>query len=120
VVDDDECLRTIIGDWVEDAGFRAVRLPGGQACLEALASVAPAAVILDLHMWGLSGARTLDAIRVAHPDVPVIVLTGEHDPAVAFDLIERGASEFLTKPVHRSQLVRALLCASDRPAPPIP
>jgi DNA-binding NtrC family response regulator len=112
VVDDDECLRALVGDWVEDAGFRAVRLPGGEACLAALASGVPSAVILDLHMWGMSGASTLDAIRATHPDVPVIAMTGESDPATAVDMIERGASEFLTKPVPRSQHCRARRGAS--------
>jgi len=112
VVDDDECLRALVGDWVEGAGYRAVRLPSGEACLDALATGAPVAVILDLNMWGMGGARTLDAIRAAHPDMPVIALTGESDPGVALDLIERGASEFLVKPVRRDQLVRALLGAT--------
>jgi DNA-binding NtrC family response regulator len=115
VVDDDECLRALVGDWVEDAGFRAVRLPGGEACVAALAAEAsgsPVAVILDLHMWGMSGADTLDVIRSTRPDLPVIAMTGESDPSLAMDLIDRGASEFLPKPVHRGQLVRALLAAA--------
>ena len=113
VVDDDAFLRALVGDWVEDAGFRAVRLPGGEACLAALATEDPVAVVLDLHMWGMCGATTLDAIRVARPGLPVIALTGESDPAFALDLVERGASEFLAKPVGRNQLVRALLAAAS-------
>ncbi len=113
VVDDDAFLRALVGDWVEDAGFRAVRLPGGEACLAALAKETPVAVVLDLHMWGMCGATTLDAIRIALPNLPVIALTGESDPAFALDLVERGASEFLAKPVHRNQLVRALLAAAS-------
>jgi CheY-like chemotaxis protein len=116
VVDDDAFLRALVGDWVEDAGFRAVRLPGGEACLAALLTEDPLAVVLDLHMSGMCGATTLDAIRVARPHLPVIALTAETDPAFALDLIERGASEFLAKPVRRNQLVRALLAAAGQEA----
>jgi FixJ family two-component response regulator len=109
VVDDDECLRSLVGDWVEDAGFRAVRLDGGEACLALLALERPVAVILDLHMSGLSGVETLDFIRTVDLDVPVIAMTGECDPAIALDMVDRGADEFLLKPVSRTRLVRSLL-----------
>jgi FixJ family two-component response regulator len=108
VVDDDECLRAIIGDWVELAGFRAVRMGDGQSCLAAMFLEKPAAILLDLHMAGLSGTETLERIRKIDPDVPVIALTGEHDPALAFGLIEGGADELLLKPVKRSRLLQSL------------
>jgi FixJ family two-component response regulator len=119
VVDDDECLRTLVGDWVEHAGFRPVRLPGGEACLAALGSETPTAVILDLHMWGMSGADTLDAIQYLHPNVPVIAMTGDTDPTIAMDVIERGASEFLLKPVRRTDLIRTLLGMSTAHKAPV-
>ena len=112
VVDDDACLRMLVGDWVEDAGFRAVLFPDGAACLSALSLHRPAAVILDLHMSGLSGAETLDFIRTVDTEVPVIALTGESDPVAALDLIDRGADEFLLKPVSQTRLVRSLLATA--------
>jgi FixJ family two-component response regulator len=115
VVDDDECLRALIGDWVEHAGFRAVPLPGGEACLAALAAQTPLAVVLDLHMVGMGGAATLDAIREAGSDIPVIVLSGDGTPAVQMALIDRGATEFLVKPVRRTDLIRTLLGVSPAP-----
>ena len=120
VVDDDACLRTLVGDWVEDAGFRAVLFPDGAACLAALALHRPAAVILDLHMSGLSGAETLDFIRTVDGEVPVIALTGEADPVAALDLIDRGADEFLLKPVSQTRLVRSLLATALRDRVPVP
>jgi FixJ family two-component response regulator len=119
VVDDDECLRALIGDWVEHAGFQAVRLPGGEACLAALAAQTPLAVIMDLHMVGMSGADTLDAIRGAGSDIPVIVLSGEGAPTVQMDLVDRGASEFLVKPVRRTDLIRTLLGVSTAYQAPV-
>jgi FixJ family two-component response regulator len=104
---------------VEHAGFRAVRLPGGEACLTALAAQTPLAVVLDLNMVGMGGAATLDAIREAGSDIPVIVLSGEGTPAVQMDLIDRGATEFLVKPVRRTDLVRTLLGVSTAHQAPV-
>jgi len=109
VVDDDACLRMLIGDWVEDAGFRVLRLDGGEACIAALARERPVAILLDLHLSGISGAETLDAIRRADAEVPVIALSAESDPGVVLDLVDRGAMDFLFKPVGRTRLVRSLL-----------
>jgi CheY-like chemotaxis protein len=119
VVDDDECLRSLIGDWVEHAGFLAVRLPSGEACLSALASQTPLAVVLDLHMVGMGGAATLDAIRSNGSQIPVIALSGESDPGAATDLIDRGASGYLTKPVRRTDLIRTLLSVSTARETPV-
>jgi FixJ family two-component response regulator len=113
VVDDDACLRSLFGDWVEHAGFQAVRLASGEACLSALACRTPIAIILDVHMGGISGGETLEAIRCSGSDIPIFVLSGESDPDVATDLIQRGATEFMTKPVRRTELVRALLGVSS-------
>ncbi len=109
VVDDDPFLLALLGDWAEDAGFRTVRVPSGEACLAALSRERPAVVLLDLHMPGLSGAETLDFIRAADPGLPVVAVTAESDPVAAVDLVDRGADDFLQKPVSRGRLVRALL-----------
>jgi FixJ family two-component response regulator len=112
VVDDDEFLRSLIGDWIEDAGFRVVRLDCGEACLAAFARERPVAVLLDVHMSGISGAETLDLIRAADAEVPVITLSAESDARAVLDLVERGASEFLLKPVLRTSLVSSLVAVA--------
>ncbi len=109
VVDDDACLRAIVSDWLEHAGFHTRRLCSGEACISAVAAERPVAVILDLHMSGMSGRETLDELRRIREDVPVIALSGEQDPEEAAALIESGADEFLLKPVRRARLVESLL-----------
>jgi FixJ family two-component response regulator len=120
VVDDDECLRSLVGDWVEDAGFRAVRLDGGEACLALLALERPVAIILDVHMSGISGVETLDFIRTVDLGIPVIAMTGETDPALALEMVDGGADEFLLKPVSRTRLVRSLVAHASRNRVPAP
>jgi DNA-binding response OmpR family regulator len=115
IVDDDPVLRARLGDWVEEAGFRAVRIDGGRDCLAALARERPVALVLDLEMPGLGGHATLDFVRTADPGLPVVAVTGARDGYRTLDLLDRGADEFLVKPVGRDRLLRALRAAM-RPA----
>jgi DNA-binding response OmpR family regulator len=111
VVDDDPLFRDLLGKWLEDAGFRTVRIADGKGCLAALSRERPAAVLLDLHLEGLSGFATLDFIRTADGDLPVIALLAEEDRGHEADLLERGADEFLRRPLNRSRLLRAVRSA---------
>jgi DNA-binding NtrC family response regulator len=116
VVDDDSHLRTLIGSWVNAAGFRPVELDGGEACLAALPTETPAAVLLDLSMPGMGGAAALDRIRSHHRHLPVIVLTANKDVDTVVDLMRRGAYDFLPKPVDRTKLVTTLVNAMEKHA----
>ncbi len=116
VVDDDAHLRTLIGSWVEAAGFRPVELESGEACLAALPAETPAAVLLDLSMPGMGGAVALDRIRSHHRHLPVVVLTATKDVDVVVDVMRRGAYDFLPKPVDRTKLVTTLVNAMEKHA----
>ena len=116
VVDDDYHLRTLIATWVEAAGFRPVELDSGEACLGALPTETPAAVLLDLSMPGMGGAATLDRIRSHHRHLPVIVLTANRDVDTVVDVMRRGAYDFLPKPVDRTKLVTTLVNAMEKHA----
>ncbi len=116
VVDDDPHLRTLIGNWVGAAGFRAVELESGETCLGALRTETPAAVLLDLSMPGMGGAAALERIRSHHRHLPVIVLTASKDVDTVVDLMRRGAYDFMPKPVDRTKLVTTLVNAMEKHA----
>jgi DNA-binding NtrC family response regulator len=116
VVDDDSHLRTLVGGWVDAAGFRPVELESGEASVAALASETPAAVLLDLGMPGMGGAAALDRIRAHHRHLPVVVLTATKDVDTVVDLMRRGAYDFLPKPIDRTKLVTTLVNAMEKHA----
>jgi DNA-binding NarL/FixJ family response regulator len=65
-------------------------------------------VLLDLNMPGVSRLDALAALREAVPDSPVVVLSGEADPAVVKGAIERGAMGFIPKSATPELLIEAL------------
>lgn len=65
-------------------------------------------ILLDLNMPGLNRLDALEALRDAAPDAPVVVLSGESDPAVVRAAIERGAMGFIPKSATPEVLIQAL------------
>ena len=81
MVDDDEDVRFLMTRMLKRAGARQVEtFASGQEVLEALQGNAPPdLIILDQNMPGLNGTQTLERIRALHPQVPVLISSGQPD-----------------------------------------
>jgi DNA-binding NtrC family response regulator len=65
-------------------------------------------VLTDLRMKGMQGLELLTEIRRSHPDVNVILMTGFGSVETAVEAMKHGASDYLTKPVKKDELVRVI------------
>lgn len=99
IVDDHElvrlALRTVIDE--EDDLVTVGEAACGEEALAGLAHTDADVVLLDLRMPGMSGVETCEAIRVAHPDARVVVLTSYDDEEEIFGVLATGASAYLMK-----------------------
>ena len=80
----------------------------GEECLERLAVDRPDGILLDVHMPGLDGIETLRRI-VADPataSIPVLMLTGDSDPAKLAEAEALGARGCIPKPFDHRELRR--------------
>ncbi|MBC7788919.1 MAG: response regulator [Anaerolineae bacterium] len=83
--------------------------------LEALESKTYSAVLLDLSLPDSQGVEMLKRIRERAPAIPVVVLTGLNDQAVAMEALRAGAQDYLIKGQADGQLIaRALRYAIER------
>ncbi len=57
----------------------------------------PTCILLDLTLPDAEGIEAVEAVVQAAPNVPVIVVSGHDDPAVAIAVVEAGAQEFMSK-----------------------
>jgi signal transduction histidine kinase len=88
------------------------RLSDALACLDA---ETPALVLLDLNLPDSHGAETFRRIRQKSPNVPVVILSGQDDPALAMKAVHQGVQDYLVKSdVTSKQLERALRYAVER------
>jgi DNA-binding NtrC family response regulator len=60
-------------------------------------------VVLDLMMPGLAGEELLPLIRLDHPELPVLVITGRAEISTAVECMKAGATDFLAKPVDNTR-----------------
>jgi hypothetical protein len=107
VVDDDPNALDLLGRTLQEAGVRVVTASEGQEALHLARTLHPAAITLDVLMPGIDGWEVLRELKAdpATQDIPVIMVTMTDDRALGYAL---GATEFLTKPVQRAQLVQLL------------
>jgi two-component system response regulator AtoC len=109
VVDDDETTLKYISSLLGSLGYRALCATSAEAALDRLRAIpAPAAILLDLLLPGVSGLDALDRIKEAHPEVPVIVLSTVAQISTVVDAVRRGAADYVTKPFEPHELEAAL------------
>jgi signal transduction histidine kinase len=88
------------------------RLSDALACLEV---DTPSLVLLDLNLPDSHGAETFRRIMLKAPNVPVVILSGQDDEALALKAVHQGVQDYLVKgEITSKQLERALRYAVER------
>ena len=117
LVDDDVAIRRTMTVGLELEGFRIVCASGGKAALEAVKSVRPAVMLLDLTMPDLDGLEVLRRLRAEGEDLPVCVLSAREEVGDRVSGLEAGADDYVVKPFALEE-VSARLHALLRRRPP--
>lgn len=107
VIDDDPTVRDLLSRHLDKEGFAVQTAVDGATGLRLARQLHPAVITLDVMMPGLDGWAVLTKLK-ADPDladIPVIMLTIVSDKNMGYAL---GASEYLTKPIDRTRLVKLL------------
>ncbi|WP_025409359.1 hybrid sensor histidine kinase/response regulator [Gemmatirosa kalamazoonensis] len=77
--------------------YDIIEVTTGREGLARCAESPPDCVLLDFHLPDMTGREFLDALPNGARAVPVVVLTGEEDDAVANDTLKRGAQDYVAK-----------------------
>ena len=114
IVEDDALARKGMADLLSLWGYEVATAGDGAEALERVSEESPAVVVSDLVMPGMDGLGLLSALRVDHPDVAVIMLTGQGSIESAVQAMKEGAYDYLTKPLDPARLQVLLERALDR------
>lgn len=116
IIDDDRQVRDGLHSLIRSVGLRAESFASAQEFLEAKRPDAPACLILDVRMPGLSGLDLQLKLSDGDLRLPIIFITGHGDIPMSVRAMKEGAHEFLTKPVRSQDLLDAVqqAIASDR------
>jgi diguanylate cyclase (GGDEF)-like protein len=118
IVDDDQMMRVLERNSLEQAGFAVEEAADGETGLIAFQNAQPDIVLLDVMMSGKDGFTVCQEIRGMHGGdmVPVLIVTGLDDLESINRAYEVGATDFILKPINWTVLghhVRYMLRASQ-------
>jgi FixJ family two-component response regulator len=108
IVDDDEDTRVGLGRLLRAEGYEVRPYESAGHFLLAPAGEGPGCVILDLQMPGPSGLELQEAMAKRGDSLPVVFLSGHGSIRHSVHAIQRGAVDFLTKPVDPDELLKAV------------
>lgn len=108
LVDDDDDFRAALTQLLTLAGHRVEPFVDAPGALARIDRDFPGVVVTDVRMPGMSGVDFFHRLRAVDPELPVILMTGHGDVAMAVDAIKAGAWDFLTKPFPGDALAAAL------------
>jgi two-component system response regulator FixJ len=112
IIDDDQALRESLAFLLQTAQLEVRSFDSAKTFLDALPDASVGCVITDIRMPDMSGIELLRRLKELKVDVPVIVITGHGDIALAVEAMKIGAADFFEKPFDDDLLlasVRAVL-----------
>ncbi|MEX0341953.1 MAG: response regulator transcription factor [Erythrobacter sp.] len=108
IVDDESGVRQTLVRGLERHGFICHPFRSGVDFLESLEFELPDCVILDMRMPEMDGLTVLEKIPTDAQAVPVILLTSHGEISLAVDAMNRGAVDFVEKPVSIREFARKI------------
>ncbi|WP_352555140.1 sigma-54-dependent transcriptional regulator [Mesorhizobium caraganae] len=114
LIDDDSELLRATRQTLELAGFSVSAFASAAEALAGLDANFSGVVVSDIRMPGIDGLQLFDRVLQLDPDIPVILVTGHGDIAVAVKAIKDGAYDFITKPFAADRLAQSVARAAEK------
>ena len=107
IVDDEADIRELIAGILQDEGHGARTARDSDDALAAVVARRPNLVFLDIWLQGskLDGLQLLDSLKLEHPELPVVMISGHGNIETAVSAIKRGAYDFIEKPFKADRLL---------------
>ena len=99
VVDDEREICEFLKAFFEDREFEVQTATSGEQALEEMKTFRPQVVLLDIHMPGMDGIKTLKQIKEHYPGMKVIMVTALETREKIEEAMRFGADNYITKPL---------------------
>ena len=108
VVDDQESMRVLLQDMLEEIGYEVSLAEGGMQALKMLEESQFDLVLSDLNMPEMDGSVLLKEIKARYPGLPVVIITGYGTFHTEKRLMREGADGYISKPCTLAKIDRVL------------
>jgi DNA-binding NtrC family response regulator len=105
VVDDESTQREMLSSILMRAGFNVSTAATAEEALDRLGQETFELLLTDQRMPGMDGLTLLDRARAIRSDLPVVLMTAYGSVSAAVSAMKRGASDYLTKPFEKEELL---------------
>ena len=114
IVDDEPGIRQAVKQVLEYEGMEVRAAGSGGEAITLYPEFRPHVVFLDVKMAGLDGLETLGRLRALDPQAIVVMISGHGTIATAVEATQRGAFDFLEKPLDANRLIVTVRNAIER------
>ena len=108
IVDDDPLVRSALSRLFKSAGYEVASFESAEAFLESEHTTTTSCLVLDVHLPGRSGLELQSELQAANNPLPVVFVTAYEDEQAKTGALERGAVEFLRKPLDTERLLEGI------------
>jgi CheY-like chemotaxis protein len=107
IIEEDKLMRELLAEWLTAEGYSVRAAAPGDPQMQGAADL----VIVDVYMPRHEGAKRLHAVETAHPETPLIAISGQFRPGLvgsssAADAL--GVRQVIAKPFSRRDLLAAV------------
>lgn len=118
VIDDDDAVRDSLAFLLEAAGYEVKTYDSGLRFLEGFSGDERGCVLTDVRMPGLTGLELTLRLKSLGSRLPIVVLTGHADVALAVEAMKAGVDDFIEKPFDDQVIINSVEHALKRHAAP--
>lgn len=110
LVEDEPIIRMTVVDFLTEQGYRVEEAGSAKAALERIQALPDQldVVVLDLGLPDRPGDALAKEIRAAHPDLPIVIASGQTISEMRRRFEDASAVAFLTKPYELEDLMNAM------------
>jgi two-component system sensor histidine kinase HydH len=114
LVDDEPSIRFTLSEFLRREGYAVAAAADYDAALASFEAGDFDAAVIDIVLPRKGGVQLLEELCRRAPDLPVVMMTGEPNISILPEIVRAGAYDFLTKPVTKDMLLRAVSRAVER------
>lgn len=108
VVEDDASYGELLRYQLKQEGYEPVLVRSGEEGVQKSNEIDPAVMLLDVMLPGKDGREVLAEVHLAHPEIPIVMMTAAGSVEMAVECMKRGAVDFLAKPFDIERLYSVL------------
>ncbi len=108
LVEDDDALRTALGESLNIAGYCYIACRNVKQAMEAVSQSLVGLVLTDINLPEINGIQFLEWMNGNYPQIPVIIMTAYGNIKSAVEIMQKGALDYLEKPFSHQALIKKI------------